>query len=96
MKYVSENDIKMKLMQHHSNCTVDRSLKRYVHNDSYETIGTVFYSLNGSPPKGWAVYIPELWLLSFYDVRGRRFRILRDVVVNEIKEEVLSGELVSG
>lgn len=75
---ISEEEIKEKLMQHYGN-TVDRELvKTEVVND-HGTVGSVYYSLDGSPPKGHAIYIPGISQLSLYDSHGKRFRIIRGV-----------------
>lgn len=51
---------------------------------SFPQNGAVFYGLEGTPSKGYALYIPELAQLSFYDVRGARFRKLQEVKKIEV------------
>ena len=42
----------------------------------YGTVGAVLFAVNGSPPKGYALYINDSHLLSFYDRLGKRFLIM--------------------
>lgn len=79
MNVITKSEIKDKLLTH---CRGnDRKLMTFYHTDSYENVGTVFFSLNGSPPKGYAVYIKDACIVSFYDKKGRRFRKLTNTDV---------------
>lgn len=86
--YMLEDDIEEKLKQHGDDST--RELIRNVRKDSHGTIGSVVYSLGGSPPKGYAIVIPELALVNLYDNRGRRFKKYTDTSVHEV-ETMTSG-----
>jgi len=52
----------------------DRSL--FIHKSycAYQGLGAVYFSLNGSPPKGYAIYIPDHRVVRFYDLLGRPFK----------------------
>jgi hypothetical protein len=52
----------------------DRKLIQTKIKNSYEKVGTIFFSLNGSPPKGYALYIKELKIILFYDCFGKNFK----------------------
>jgi len=80
LKKINIIEIKEKLKKHYQGHILgpDRELHVSVNKDSHGTVGSVFFSLDGSPPKGYAIYIPELRLLNLYDNHGRRFQILRE------------------
>ena len=44
---------------------------------------TVIFSIEGSPPKGYAMYIPDQWRMNFYDGNGKRFKINRRCKIEE-------------
>ena len=72
-KFTSE-DIKEKLIDHYGPTCERELVKTPVEND-HGTVGSIYYSITGSPPKGHAVYIPGLKRLSLYDAHGKRFAI---------------------
>lgn len=85
MNTITEQEIYQKLMNHYGS-GVDRELVKNERLDGYRVaIGSVVYSLCGSPPKGYAIAIPEHRLVSLYDGEGERFQILRDTVVAELE-----------
>lgn len=45
----------------------------------YGGVGAVLFAVNGSPPRGFALYIRQCNLLSFYNQRGKRFLIMEGV-----------------
>lgn len=53
----------------------NRELIRTDIKNSYEKTGTILFSIEGSPPAGYAMYIPELCRMNFYDGYGKRFKI---------------------
>lgn len=57
-----------------SRCAYRRGYKN-VRKDSHETVESVVYSLDGSPPKGYAIYIPELRNVSLYSNHGERLQV---------------------
>ncbi|KXB01495.1 hypothetical protein AKJ41_01260 [candidate division MSBL1 archaeon SCGC-AAA259O05] len=89
---ITEEEIREKLGKHAGGDWTDRDLVR-IGSDLGDggKEGVFFYFLTGSPPKGYAVYVPSLRLLSFYDARGERFRIMDEIV--EIKEGEETGAL---
>jgi len=87
MRTVTEAEIFEKLARHYGGDNSMRRLFKCVHRDSWGSVGSIFFSLTGSPPKGYAIYIPELRLLNFYDNYGRRFRKMDDVELEERGEE---------
>lgn len=52
--------------------------------NSHGTVGSVFLSLNGSPPKAYGLYIPVLRELSVYDLRGERQRVFQEARITEL------------
>lgn len=84
-KTIAEDKIYERLGKHSGAGWDQRSLVRIKADYGPNKSGTVtFYFLTGSPPKGYAIYVPSLRQLSFYDARGKRFRITDEVV--EIEE----------
>ena len=88
MKTITKEEIKRKLAKHYSGSTEEhmelRDLYQVQNEDNHGCLGSVFFSLTGSPPKGYAIYIPGHRLLSLYDRYGKRFRIIREVKVEGI------------
>lgn len=84
-KTITEDTIKEKLVEHYGGSASDR---RFVKNerpdDHMGALGSVVYSLEGSPPKGYAIVIPESRKVNFYDHKGKRFRKMVDTVVEEV------------
>jgi len=66
MKEINEKYIKKRLvkMYHNNEEDLTRELVKIKHDD------TCFYLLEGSPPKGYAVYIPEHNKIVFIDAWG--------------------------
>ncbi|MDD3492294.1 MAG: hypothetical protein PHU95_02295 [Candidatus Thermoplasmatota archaeon] len=56
---------------------------------NYDTLGCVFFALNGSPPKGYAIYVPDHYYVVIVDCMGK-CRRYRDVVLTGL-EELKSG-----
>lgn len=83
LKTISKEEIKKKLSKHYPGETKHnmeiRELYEHKNVDDHEHVGSVFFSLTGSPPKGYAIYTPLLRKLSLYDAGGRRFRIIKNV-----------------
>ena len=73
---ITVKEILIKLQTHYDNRkdVPQRSLHIHKNYDSYETVGSVFFSLDGSPPKGYGIYVLETRLLNLYDGHGRRWR----------------------
>lgn len=77
-KTITEEEIKEKLLKHYGPSCDRELIKTPVKND-HGSVGSVYFSLSGSPPKGHAIYIPGIRQLSLYDAHGKRFRIIREV-----------------
>lgn len=80
---ITEEELKEKLINHYGGG--DRKMCRSLQQDHYGYIGTVFYSLNGSPPKGYAIYRPMSYELFLYDASGKRFKIYKQATIKEIE-----------
>jgi len=52
--------------------------------NNYGEIGTVLFSLNGSPPKGYGIYLSENCILYFYGTCGERGKKMEDVRIPQI------------
>jgi hypothetical protein len=58
-----------------------RPLIRTDCNNNYGNVGTILFSLEGSPPKGYALVICELRQIHFYDAWGRPFKSMGNVTL---------------
>lgn len=68
---LSNQDVKHRMAEHYGDGSMERHLHTVPVVNHYGYIGSVCYSLEGSPPKGYALYISDLQgHLTFYDVRG--------------------------
>ena len=92
---ITTEEIRDKLQKHYGNWNKANITRRLIYqkmHDSWGNVGSIFFSLEGSPPKGYALYISEFRTLYFYDVRGRRWQILEnvwDVVIDENSADVI-------
>lgn len=88
MKKITEAELKEKLLKHYGSGDVDRDLVKNKRADDHGgTVGSVVYSLRGSPPKGYAIVMPDIRRVCLYDHKGKRFRDMRETVVKELYEE---------
>lgn len=73
------------LYSHYSHIwdVIPRDLHKHKFKDSHGNYGSIHWSIDGSPPKGYAIYIIELQLLSFYDVKGKRFSVYENINFKE-------------
>lgn len=80
---ITESDIKETLINHYSGRGgPDRELVVNQRADGYgDNTGSIVYSLVGSPPKGYAIAIPELREVHYYDNHGKRFLRSENTVV---------------
>jgi len=81
METITEAEIREKLSKHYGGDNSSRDLVTNEREDSHGSVGSIVYSLSGSPPKGYAIAIPDLRVVNFYDNHGKRFRILKETVV---------------
>lgn len=84
---VTESQIRQILSDEYAGDNSRRELVKNERQDNHDSVGSVVYSLSGSPPKGYAIHNTglnsEMW---FLDVHGRRFAEVmnvRKVVENE-------------
>ncbi len=54
--------------------------------NNYGFIGTVFFTINGTPPRGYAIYHIELNKISYYNIRGERWKEEKYISIPEIDE----------
>lgn len=87
MEAIDIRTIERKLQKHYQS-KVPRKLFISVVFNCHQKIGSMLFSLNGSPPKGYALYIPDLWMLNFYDVTGQRWRIMSQVYLKISKKDI--------
>jgi hypothetical protein len=85
MDSITEADIRDTLADHYGGDNSGRDLVKNEREDDHGTVGSVVYSLSGSPPKGYCLVIPSTRRVNFYDNRGERFRKLRETVVEELE-----------
>lgn len=62
---------------------ITRSLLIHKSNCAYGIAGCLFFALNGSPPKGYALYVPEHCYLLIIDAFGKAIRHSNCVLVDE-------------
>lgn len=84
---MAEAEIRETLSKHYGRDNDFRDFHKNVRQDSHGEVGSVVYSLDGSPPKGYAIYLPGLKQLNLYDNRGKRFRIYKGTTVIDWEEE---------
>lgn len=84
MKTISREEIRRELAIHYDGGTgfsvKHRTLVEYDHDEG-TTLGegsVIFLFLSGTPPKGYAIVIPEHRTINLYDAWGKRFRIIND------------------
>lgn len=91
MKTITRKEIKKKLAKHYGgNIKTNmelRELYEHKNKDDHGKLGSIFFSLTGSPPKGYAIVIPDLRKISLYDLTGKRFRILKETVLEKEDSE---------
>ena len=71
----------------HPNFISDMERKMFIHKDksNYGTDGYIFFSLEGSPPKGCAIYQPDHKFIIIIDAWGKTKKY-NDTIIN--KEEL--------
>lgn len=78
---LAESRLRAALAYRYGGDNRSRTFHKNMREDSHGTVGSVVYSLGGSPPKGYAIYIPELHEISLYDVHGERFHFYHEAEV---------------
>lgn len=79
--HVNHEWIKQQILQTYSNL-MDRELIISENMSNYGTLGYLFFGLNGSPPKGCAVYQPEHKFLVIIDAWGKVKKVFRNVIID--------------
>ncbi|MBU2559854.1 hypothetical protein KKA03_03075 [archaeon] len=74
---ITKKDIKEILIKHynktHGGALLDRELV-VLSPDKNSGSDCYFFSLAGTPPKGYGIFIPEKRVLCLYDADGKRFK----------------------
>lgn len=85
VKTITIREIHEKLSKHYDGIDNGESMNRELHvtsmKDDHRNIGSVFISLDGSPPKGYVICINELRRVNFYDGEGRRFIKMTETIL---------------
>lgn len=84
---ITEARIRAGLAYHYGKDNSFREFHKNVRKDSHGTVGSIVYSLDGSPPKGYAVYIPELRKASLYSNHGERFKVYSSTTLVDWEED---------
>ncbi len=79
-------DIREKLQKHYDDRkgVLQRHLRIHKTPEPSKLDRSVFFSLHGSPPKGYGIYICEARSLNLYDHSGRRWQILSDISILDL------------
>ncbi len=98
MEKIRVKDVQEKLQKRYDSRkdVLQRNLHIHKSYDSYERVGSVFFSLGGSPPKGYGIYVFEHRLLSLYDGHGRRWRKIFNCEVDDLDTFKDDDVLVTG
>ena len=82
--------IKEQIMKNYG---LDMTREMLVHADKsdYGELGYIFFSINGSPPKGCAIYQPDHQFIIIIDAWGKskkyRETIISEEIINKIKRD---------
>ena len=74
-KYFTIDEVRKLIAKRYDKKENSYSLKRrlFIHksNCNYESAGCLFFALNGSPPKGYGLYVPDHKYLLIIDAFGK-------------------------
>ncbi len=70
---VTVKDVRERLENHYGSEPGEREIYVKSVENAYQQSGSVYFSLEGTPPKGHAIYIKEGQLVIFCTVTGRVF-----------------------
>jgi len=91
---ISDDEIKERLINMYVrrfgadiDVTRNRKLLKFEHNDCYTRVGSILYSLEGSPPKGYVLYVPERKELLFLHSDLKRSGSLVSCIIKNDGEE---------
>lgn len=79
-KQITEQQIREILSERYGGDNDFRKLVSNERRDSHGEIGSIVYSLSGSPPKGYAIYTEGNLTIWFYDSNGVKFAEVNQVV----------------
>jgi hypothetical protein len=82
MVILTEKEIKEILSKEYDGDSSGRELTRDNIINQYNEVGTVFFSLEGSPPKGYAIYIKGVNAIIFYDGYGEKFKEIDECILS--------------
>jgi hypothetical protein len=71
MKRITEDDIIRELRSLYKP-TPEREVVKTESMSNYGAVGCTLYALNGSPPKAYALHVPGLDSVFFYDAHGKK------------------------
>jgi hypothetical protein len=101
-KHFSLNDIRRLMAKNYDGIPNGESIHRdmLVHKSrcNYGGIGCIFFALNGSPPKGYAIYSPQHGFLLIVDIDGKTRKITYDYGItvdglDDLKDfDIIKGE----
>jgi len=90
------DDIKRKLAKMYDKVDNGYSMKRdlFIHKSycNYGELGAVFFALNGSPPKGYAIYVPDHSYVLFVDAWGEhreRRHVIKLEGLDELPDDII-------
>lgn len=89
MNRITKDDIKSRLLKRYADGwggQGDRVLVETQSMSNHTRLGAVLFALDGSPPKGYALYIPGHYRITFMDAFGKQFYSLQDIVVEGVKD----------
>ena len=91
MKIMTFARIKELMLKHYDSRAKlsDRKMHITLIWNDYGKIGSIVFSIDGSPPKGYAIYITQNRLLNFYNNEGKRWKIENDIDIDCLEEVLL-------
>jgi hypothetical protein len=78
--------IKQEICKIYGYYDIERELIITEIKNSYGKTGTYLFSLMGSPPKGYALYIPTATKLILIGMSGEKIKKFKDILIEEIKD----------
>ena len=91
-KYIDTAWIQKQISKAYGECDMERELIINISLSNYGALGYVMFALNGSPPKGCAIYQPDHKLIIFIDAWGKIKKyentIINQKTMDEIKKNI--------
>jgi len=87
------NWIKNEIVKRYSFYLSDMDREMFIHIDksNYQKLGYVFFSIEGSPPKGCAIYQPDHGFLIIIDAWGKTKKFDNTFIDKNLIKEVVGG-----